>query len=426
MKNKSLFSRFLTNKKALFIASLVFAFIFWILTADNITKTFIDVPVKYNLPESVSQEFEIFSSSNETVSVTVDGKRVAVDALSSENFNATVDLSGVNEAGEKSFHVNVKCSENLNLDITRVEPSNITLMIDRPMTKTVELKSDFRYSPEGYYVDNNVPETVEISGPESYVNQVQCAFIGGNVTSRNATTVTNNYKITLYDNKDPHSPDAKIIDNDYIKLSYDNVDVTFKYLLLKEGVPFSIITADGVNIDSKYFSITPNSLNVAVPESALDENGEFRSLPIYIDKISQYNNSSYIVTVDTADVLGPDIINKSDGVEKITYRLDFTSLKSETLEVADNRFVIKNLPEGYKCNTPDNISIVVVGTKEALSAIDTEKIDIILDFESVNVLESSLGENKYVDVPVTINLNVDGFCWAYRQSGTTSVLLSSN
>ena len=312
MKNKSLFSRFLTNKKVLFIASLVFAFIFWILTADNITKTFIDVPVKYNLPESVSQEFEIFSSSNDFVSVTVDGKRVAVDALSAENFNATVDLSGVSESGEKSFNVNVKCSENLNLDITRVEPSNITLMIDRPMTKTVEVKYNFTYSPVGYYVDNNVPETVEVSGPESYVNQVKCAYIGGNVTSRNSDTVTNNYKITLYDNEDPQSPDAKIIDNEYIKLSYSNVDVTFKYLLLKESVPFSVVNDEGILISDNYFSTSPTSLNVAIPESSLDNNGEFLSLPLDIGRISQYKNESYNFTADVADVLGSYIINKSD------------------------------------------------------------------------------------------------------------------
>ncbi len=420
MQNKSLFSRFLTNKKVLFIVSVVFAFIFWILTADNITKTFTEVPVKYNLPESVAQQFEIFSASDEFVSVTVDGKRVAVDALSSENFTATVDLSGVTETGEKSFNVNVKCSEHLSLDISKVEPSNVTLMIDRPMTKTVELKSQFSYSPAGYYVDNNVPETVEISGPESYVKQVKCAFIGGNVTSRDATTVTNNYKISLYDNEDPHNPDAKIIDNEYITLSYSNVDVTFKYLLYKESVPFSIVTDEGIEVSNKYFSVTPSTINVAVPESALDKNGEFLSLPIDIGRISQYRNASYIVTADAVDILGSDILNKSDGIEKIRYRLDFTALQTETLEVPSSRCMVKNLPDGYRYDVPDSFSVVVVGDKSTIEKVDPEKVDIILDFESVIP-----SDDKYVDVPVTINLNVNGFCWAYRNSNTFSVLLSA-
>lgn len=421
MKNKSLFSRFLTNKKVLFIVSVAFAFIFWILTADNITKTFIEVPVKYNLPESVSQEFEIFSSSDDYVSVTVDGKRVAVDALSSENFNATVDLSGVNEPGEKSFNVNVKCSENLNLDITKVEPSNITLMIDRPMTKTVEVKSDFTYSPAGYYVDNNVPETVEVSGPESFVNSVKCAFISGNVNSRNSSTVTNNYKITLYNNEDPHSVDAKIVDNEYITLSYSSVDVTFKYLLLQESVPFDIKCDEGIKVDDIYFSTSPLSLNVAVPESALDENGEFLSLPLDIGRISQYKNETYNFTADVSDVLGLDMINKSDGIEKIRYRLDFSSLKTETVEVDASRCSAINIPDGYGFDISDTFSVVAVGTKVALAEIDPDKIDIVLDFQSVKPADN----NKYVDVPVTINLNVEGFCWAYRQSSTASVLLTA-
>ncbi len=421
MKNKSLFSRFLTNKKVLFIVSVVFAFIFWILTADNITRTFTEVPVKYNLPESIAQELEIFSASDEFVSVTVDGKRVAVDALSAENFTATVDLSGVNETGEKSFNVNVKCSENLSLDITRVEPSNITLMIDRPMTKTVKVKSDFTYSPEGYYVDHNVPETVEVTGPESYVKQVKCAYIGGNVTSHNATTVTNNYKITLYDNANPHSSEAKIIDDEYIKLSYSDVDVTFKYLVLKENVSFSIKNDEEINVSSTYFSTSPNNLNVAVPESALDKNGELNSLPLDIGRLSQYKNETYNFTADVNEILGTDMVNKSDGIEKIRYRLDFSSLSTQTIEVPSSKCRVENLPSGYTYNKPDNFSVVIVGEKAALGNVDPEKVDIILDFESVNP-----SDDKYVDVPVTIDLNVNGFCWAYRQTSTSSVLLSAD
>lgn len=420
MKNKSLFSRFLTNKKVLFIASVIFAFLFWILTADNITKTFTEVPVKYNLPESVSQELEIFSASDEFVSVTVDGKRVAVDDLTSESFSATVDLSGVTEPGERSFNVSVKSSDNLSFDITKVEPSNITLMIDKPMTKTVAVKYDFTYSPEGYYVENNVPATVEVSGPESYVEQVKCAYIGGNVTSHNATTVTNNYKITLYDNENPHSTEANVINNEYIDLSYDNVDVTFRYLLLYENVPFSVVNDEGITVSNTYFSTSPTSLSVAVPESVLDENGEFSTIALDIGRLSQYKNETYNFIADVSEVLDSDMVNKSDGIEKIRYRLDFSALNTQTIEVPSSRCVIENLPEGYTYNAPDTFSIVVVGTKVALESVDPEKVDIIFDFESVNP-----SDDKYVDVPVTINLNVDGFCWAYRQSNVSSVFLTA-
>ena len=421
MSNKSLFSRFLTNKKVLFIVSVALAFIFWILTADSITKTFNEVSVNFNLPESINQEFEIFSSSDNVVSVTVEGKRVAVDALTSDSFTASVDLSDVTEAGEKSFDVNVRCSENLNLDITKVEPSNVTLMIDRPMSKTVSLKYDFTYSPEGYYVSNNVPATVEISGPESYVNQVQCAYISGNVVSRDASTVTNNFKITLYDNENPHSVDAKVIDNEYITLSYSDVDVTFKYLVLKENVPFTIKTEEGIAVDDKYFSSSPTSMSLAVPESALDENGEFTSVPLDIGRISQYKNQIYNLALDVeSEVLGSDMINKSDGLERIRIQLDFSSLITKTIEVSSKRCKVINLPDGFTYNMPDNYNIVVVGEKTALDNIDPAKIDVTIDFTEVKPTS-----DKYVDVPVTIDLNANGFCWAYRQSQNSSILLTA-
>ena len=420
MKNKSLFSRFLTNKKALFIASVIFAFIFWILTADNITKTFTEIPLKLTLPESVSQELEIFSASEDFVSVTVDGKRVAVDALSADSFLATIDLSEVSEAGEKSYDVTVKCTGNSSVDISRVEPANISLMIDRPMTKTVQVKTDFTYSPEGYYVDNNAPATVEISGPESYVEKVKCAYIGGKVTSHNATSVTNNYTLTLYDNENPHSNDAKVIDSEYLKLSYSNVDVTFKYLVLKENVPFNIKNDEGIEVSNSYFSTSPLGLNVAVPESALDKDGNLPPLSIDIGRLSQFMNETYNDTVSVNEVLDSDMVNKSDSIEKISYRLDFSTLTTKTVEVPASRCSIKNMPAGYTFNTPEKFDVVVVGTKTAVDSIDPQKMDIILDFESVKP-----SADKFVDVPVTINTNVDGLCWAYRQSSTSSVRLSA-
>lgn len=420
MKNKSLFSRFLTNKKALFIASVIFAFIFWILTADNITKTFTEIPLKLSLPESVAQELEIFSSSDDYVSVTVEGKRVAVDALSADSFLATIDLSEVSEAGEKSYNVDVKCTSNSSVDISKVEPANISLMIDRPMTKTVQVKTDFTYSPEGYYVDHNAPATVEISGPESYVEKVKCAYIGGKVTSHNASSVTNNYTLTLYDNENPHSSEAKVIDSEYLKLSYSNVDVTFKYLVLKENVPFSIKNDEGIVVSNSYFSTSPIGLNVAVPESALDDEGNLPPLSINIGRLSQFMNETYNDTVSVSDVLEVGMVNKSDSIEKISYRLDFSSLITKTVEVPSSRCSIINMPSGYSFTVPEKFDVVVVGTKKAIDSIDPQKMDVIFDFESVKP-----SADKFVDVPVTINTNVDDLCWAYRQSNTSSVRLNA-
>ena len=420
MQNKSLFSRFLTNKKVIFIVSVILAFVFWILTADNITKTFTEIPIRYSLPESISKEFEIFGASDETVSVTVDGKRVAVDAMSSESFTAYIDLSDVTETGEKSYNVAVRSSENLNIDISRIEPSNITLMIDKPLTKSVPVKTDFTYHPDGYYVDNNVPETVEISGPESYVKLVKCAYISGNVSSNSATSVTNNYKLTLYDNLNPKSEDAKAIKNEYITLSYDSVDVTFRYLVYKEGVSFSLVNDENITIPEEYYTFTPGNINVAVPVSELDKNGEFNDVSVDMGRLSQFKNETYNFTVDVSDVLTNNMVNKSDGVDRITYRLDFSSLVRKTIEVPSSRCQVINMPDGFNYSKPDNYSVVVIGTKSALDSIDADKVDILMDFSAVEAKD-----DIYADVPVTVNLNTEDFCWAYRQSPTTSVRITA-
>ena len=57
MKNKSIFSRLLANKKLVIILSFVLALIFWIITSDNISTTIGKVPLKHNLSEKVAAEF---------------------------------------------------------------------------------------------------------------------------------------------------------------------------------------------------------------------------------------------------------------------------------------------------------------------------------------------------------------------------------
>ena len=416
MTNKSLFSRFLTNKKVLLIVSLVLAFFFWIITADNINRTITEIPVVYNLPETVSGELKIFSASDEFVTVTVEGKRVLVDSLTADSFNATVNLSEVTKPVEKSFTVDVKGTGYDDFEIIKVEPDTVTLMIDRPMSKTVPLKTSFTYSPEGYYVDNNAPETVEITGPESIVGVVEYAQIGGNVISKDITTVTNNYSVSL------HSKDSMLSKDElkYVTMSYSDVDVTFNYLVMKDNVPFSIANDEGISIPKKYFSTTPGAISVALPLSSVPDGGDGLTMPIDIGRLSQYQNEIYNLSCDVKDILGENMINKSEGIDKVYLRLDFSSFETKTFQVSSSRCKVTDLPEGYKYNLPPTFNVTVVGSKEAIESIDENKINIELQFTDVKP-----AADNYAEVPIKVNLNTNAFCWVYRQSPTISALLTA-
>ncbi len=420
MKNKSLFGRLLDNKKLVLILSFVLSFIFWMISSDNTTQTITDIPLNYNLSESVSKDLKIFSTSVDAVTVNVSGKRVIIDSLSSSDITASVDLFSVSEPGTGTYPIVVENKSNMSFDIEGVEPKNITIMVDREATKTVNVVNNFSYSPEGYYVDNNLPTTVEITGPETLVNKVKCAYVTGKVNSPNATTVTNTYTLRLFDSEDPNSAGAQEVSTEYITMSYSNVDVSFRFLKIDDNVPFTIkYEPSSIKLSSFYYSVTPSTINVAGPEELITGENAIESFAIDIGSLSKYKNQIYNETFSVQDILGDDFINKSDGVETIRVQLDFSNFSMETFDVPSSRITLKNLPEGYSYSTPSTFAVSAVGTSTALDNLTEQSFSIVYDFNGITP-----SAETPVDVPVSITVNSNGICWVYRTSETVSVQLT--
>lgn len=425
MKNKSLFSRLLENKKLMLIVSLLLSFIFWMVSSDSTTKTINDVELNYNtLSESAAQEFKVFNVSAEKISVTASGKRVFVDALSSDNVTATLDLFAVTEPGEYIFDrnditISSENSSKVSFDIYK--PDSISVFVDREASKTVDIVSNFTYKPDGYYVDNNLPATVTITGPKTIVDTIESAYVSGEVVSSDASDITNTYNLRLFDNIDPNSADANEIPSKYITMSYDSVDVIFRYLKIGQNVPFTITyDQSNINLASSYYTITPSTISVAGPEDLLFGDNAIESFAIDIGSLSKYKNQIYNETFSLDSVLGSNFINKSDGVETIRVQLDFSNFEIETFDVPYSRIKVSNVPEGYDYKAPATYAVTVVGASSAINDLENTSFEIEYDFEGIEP-----SSETPVNVPVKITINSTGLCWVYRSSDTASVLLSA-
>ncbi len=420
MKNKSLFGRLLDNKKLVLIISFALSLTFWMISSDNTTQTITNVPLNYSLSESVSKDLKIFSTSIDSVTVNVSGKRVIIDSLSSNDISATVDLFSVNKPGTGTYPIVVENKSNMDFDVEGVEPENITIMVDREATKTVNVVSNFSYNPEGYYVDNNLPATVEITGPETLVDKVKCAYVTGKVNSPNATTVTNTYTLRLFDSEDPNSAGAQEIPTEYITMSYSSVDVSFRFLKIDQDVPFTIkYQPDTIDLKSFYYTVTPSTISVAGPEELITGENAITEFAIDIGTLSKYKNQIYNETFKVEDILGDEFVNKSDGVETVKVQLDFSNFKMEAFDVPSSRITVKNFPEGYSYKVPSTFAVSAVGTSTALKELTEQSFSIVYDFEGVTP-----SAETPVDVPVSITVNSDGLCWVYRTSETVSVQLT--
>lgn len=421
MKNKSLFGRLLDNKKLVLILSFVLSFMFWMISSDNTTQTISDIPLNYSLSESASKDLKIFSSSADKVTVSVSGKRVIIDALSKDDITATVDLFSVNKAGTGTYQIVVENNSNMSFDIESVEPESITIMVDKEATKTVNIVSNFSYNPEGYYVENNLPGTVEITGPATLVDKVKSAYVTGRVNSSDASTVTNTYTVRLFDSEDPNSAGAQEVSTEYINMSYTSVDVSFRFLKIDENVPFTIkYEPSNLKLSSFYYAVTPSTIHVAGPEELITGENAITDFAIDIGSLSKYKNQIYNETFNVEDIIGEEFVNKSDGVETVKVQLDFSSFHMEAFDVPASQITVLNVPEGYSYSAPSTFAVSVVGTSTALNGLDEDSFSIVYDFADVTP-----SAETPVNVPVSITVNSNGLCWVYRTSDTVSVQLTA-
>ncbi len=421
MKNKSLFSKLLDNKKLLIIISLLLSFMFWIISSDDISRDISNVSVKYNLSSNAPEDLKIFSSSTDTVSVSVRGKRVVVAALTADDIDLIVDLSSVTGPVNGTFEIVPENKSSLDYDI-EIKPDSLNLMIDREVTKTINVIHDFTYTPEGYYVDNNAPETIDITGPESIINSVHSAYIDGKVNSPDGDTVESTYDIKLYDMSDPTNEGAKEISSEYITMSSSSPKITFRYLKLKENIPFVIkCGSDSISLPSDYYTITPSVIRVAGPENLISGPDAIDNFVIDIGSLSDYKNQKYTLDFNVDDVIGESFVNKSIAVDSITVELDFSSLTLTTFDIPKSSINDTGLPDSYKFVKPDTFAVTVVGTKEAMSNLSETNFTVTYDFSEVDATTDS-----YVDVPVKIDLNTDAFCWVSNSLATDNILLQSN
>ncbi len=425
MKNKSLFSRLLENKKMMLIVSLLLSFIFWMISSDSTTKTLNEIPINYNtLSESAARELKVFNISTDIVSVSASGKRVFVEGLSSDDIVASLDLFEVSEPGEYTFDnsdINIYAELGSKVSFDVYKPDSITVFVDREASKTVDIISDFIYKPDGYYVENNLPSTVTITGPESMVESVECAYVSGEVVSSDAADITNTYSLRLFDNADPKAQDAKEISSEYITMSYDTVDVAFRFLKIDEDVPFSITYEQSdIKLPSSYYTITPSTISVAGPEELLFGDNAIESFAVNIGSLSKYKNQIYNESFSVDSVLGSSFINKSDGVETIRVQLDFSNFELKTFDVPASKIKVTGLSSGFAYDAPSTYAVTVVGTASAIESLEDTSFSIEYDFSGVE-----LSSETPVNVPVNISINNTGLCWVYRSSDTSSVLLSA-
>jgi YbbR domain-containing protein len=172
-----LLHRYVIKNAGLKVMSLLLAVGLWLAVAGNpVAEVAISVPIElHNFP----QNLEIANERIPEAQVRVRGPERLIRRLEPSEIHVELDLAG-SKTGERTFDLSAQqVRESRELEVVQIIPTQVHLVFDERMVKTVEVRprvtGSFASGLRVGRVEAN-PATITISGPKQRVEMVEAAI----------------------------------------------------------------------------------------------------------------------------------------------------------------------------------------------------------------------------------------------------------
>ncbi|MGA2285051.1 MAG: CdaR family protein [Dehalococcoidia bacterium] len=372
------------------LLSLGLAVVIWFVVTDAQTPTRTEVfsssiPVQaLNLPPGLATTGAIAP-----VNVRITADEDVLKSLTISDFKATVDLSGVTQrtATGLSVHVDILRS---GVSLVQVTPSTVDITLEPVTTQTVPVKiNTVATTPLGYSVSDEkvVPETVQVSGGASLVEQIDAAWVDLNLSG--VQTSLDRELVLAARGKDGRPLDVNI------EPSTAKVSVT---IIRTEGaVTFPVSPSISGNVAPGY------------KVSAVEADPSFVVLVGPVDVLQ----SIQTLTTDTIPVDGAqsDVqrsVKLSLPANARVYGSDEVVVRVRVVPATGQRNLqiaiqTKNLKEGLTASlSPDTLTATVSGALPVLDALPGDAVTAKIDLSNMTAGTYQLAPK--VDVPAGVQL----------------------
>lgn len=400
------------NYKTLILAFLI-SFGFWLVVSVNvfpmIENDIKGIKIEAMITEVMARNnLQITNELSELVSIKIEGKRYEISDLAASDFYASIDLSDVRTAGQYTVPITVSSNTNRDLTITEVQPSRITLTIDRIISKefTVRATAPDITMPEGYYMDKITasPETVTLTGSANVLNNI--GYVEARSTYHGELTESRQTGTELYVYGSFDIP----MEKEGIQFSPDTVAVNIPIYRQKElPLKFSIINyPSNFDINSLKFDIQPKSIIVASSDDSIYNLSELNIGTINIADI-QLNKTTFIPIV-----LPDGYINLSrNNNAQIEWQIEDYSKMD--FKINRSNINIINEPDIYDVSLITNeLTVTVIGPSGSISELSASAFNV-----TVNLLGETLRAGTQ-DVSVSVQISGENQdCWVSGQYKVT-------
>ncbi len=348
-----------------------------------------------------------------SITVTAQGKRSELNALTSDDFRAVVDVSKATKAGEQTIEITVESPNGV--EVIWQSCTTASVFVDE-FTQKSDLLSVTVDTGDNYVMTEGVtfvssvanPMSVTVSGPKSVLAEIEGAYVNFNL---DGNEISNN--ISGYGNIELRDANGKVINNPYVTISETNAYVTIN-VTKQKPVPVRLSFTGGMfGVSDLNPTVSAQSVLVSGSPDALNSINE---LVIEIDETAIDGTQTFEFPI--ASMLPAGVTNQS-GSSKISVTVKMPELSVRNYTITSDRISVQNLPDGYEYNVKDDLQITVIGARDAFENFDSSLMTAVADFNKVTV---NLDGSYTADVEINLGGEYIGI---YVQSKSYNVTFTA-
>ena len=373
----------LLNNWTLKLASLVLAFILWFLVVQiddpKDSHTYNNIPVKLTNTELLDKENKVYEvlDDTDTVSVKVRAPRSVLSQLRSSDIVAVADMSKLTDINTIAISYTIS-----NVDgVESIEGNHdaVRLNVEDKSTKWIKVVyNTVGEVADGYMLANVTSDQtlVEVSGPQSAVDEVSYAGAEIEVTGANSN-LSANPDLVLYDK------DGNPITQGNLKTNVDYVHMSVEVLAVKE-VPVEVnymgVPADGYMATGSVLC-EPSTVKIAGTTYTLSG---VTKISIPEDRLNITGQDSDMTDIINLKEYLPDNVRLADGDSsgKVNVTIYIEPIVEKTLEIPATNLSVTNVPEGLEAALPEDLTAVtldVSGFEDEISPLRQTAVTGVID-----------------------------------------------
>lgn len=395
------------------IFSVVVALTLWFYVQDaeapDYKRTFTSVAVEM---QSLSPSFSVIDGGENTVDVTLIGKKSDLNKLRASDLEAYVDLGGITQAGSFQVDVNILLPEGT--ELFECFPKTATMFVDQTVSLTVPVKVQLGEYTVG---ENTVLEAepaadeITVKGPKTVLDNIASATVKTGSLGEITTGFESNLEYELLDqNGEP-------ILSRHVITPEKNVKVKFSVYKTKT-VPLTVECLNGWwPKENMAYTVTPSSVIIKGDPALVDS---ISSVPAVVLDEAVQDSTRYSATLAPGELALPDGIRLGEtlGDVKVSLTLRDNGARTMKMNLTSNHVVVTP-PEGEKnyAFVDSSLSFKIRGSYNTIYSaslndfylnIDLAAIDGTGEMEvPVQIVQTDSSKGKYYAVgnyTVTVNI----------------------